>query len=97
MNEPKNRQNYGSPEHLVECHYRGAIVKIPDRVFFSALTKMQYENKKFIRYKDGAALYSMSERSFYKLAHDADAIYKYNKIVLVNIAKIDDYLEFFRE
>lgn len=53
--------------------------------------------KKFVRYDEGAQLYSMSQSTFEKLAKEAKAIYKYNKLVLVNTEKIDEYLELFHE
>ena len=53
--------------------------------------------KKFVRYGEGAQLYSMSQSTFEKLAKEAKAIYKYNKLVLVNTEKIDEYLELFHE
>lgn len=52
--------------------------------------------KKFVRYKEGADLYSMSQSKFEQLAKDAGAIYKLNKLVLVNREIFDDYLESFR-
>ena len=53
--------------------------------------------KKFVRYGEGAQLYSMSQSTFEKFAKEAKAIYKYNKLVLVNTEKIDEYLELFHE
>lgn len=53
--------------------------------------------KKFVRYGEGAQLYSMSQSTFEKLAKEAKAIYKYNKLVLVNTEKIDEYLELFHK
>ena len=53
--------------------------------------------KKFVRYGEGAQLYSMSQSTFEKLAKEAKAIYKFNKLVLVNTEKIDEYLELFHE
>ena len=52
--------------------------------------------KKFIRYKEGAELYSMSQKKFEQLAKDAKATYKVDKIVLVNTKILDEYLELFR-
>lgn len=54
------------------------------------------DRKKFIRYKEGAALYSMSQRKFEQLAKDAKATYKVDKVVLVNCDILDNYLESFR-
>lgn len=57
-----------------------------------------YENKqkKFVRYKEGAELYSMSQSKFEQLAKDAKAIYKVNKVVLVNCELLEKHLETFR-
>lgn len=52
--------------------------------------------KKFIRYKEGVELYSMGQSKFEQLAKDAGAIYKLNKLVLVNREVFDEYLESFR-
>ncbi len=51
--------------------------------------------KKFVRYKQGAELYSMCQSKFEQLAKDAGACYKINKLVLVNLELIDKYLESF--
>ncbi|WP_243081057.1 DUF6462 family protein [Eubacterium sp. AF34-35BH] len=59
--------------------------------------KKSENRKKFVRYGEGAQLYSMSQSTFEKLAKEAKAIYKYNKLVLVNTEKIDEYLELFHE
>lgn len=52
--------------------------------------------KKFVRYKEGAEMYSMSLRKFQDLAKDAGAIYKVGKMVLVNCEVFEKYLETFR-
>lgn len=52
--------------------------------------------KRFIRFKEGAELYSMSQPKFEQLARDAGATYKLNKLVLVNIDIFEEYLETFR-
>ena len=52
--------------------------------------------KKFVRYNEGAELYSMSLSKFQRMAKDAGAIYKINKLVLVNTEIFDEYLESFR-
>ena len=53
--------------------------------------------KKFVRYEEGAALYSMGVHSFQELAKDAGAVYHIKKIVLVNTQLVDEYLESFRD
>ena len=52
--------------------------------------------KNFIRYDEGAERYFMSKHSFMKLAQDARAVYKINRITLVNVKIFEEYLESFR-
>lgn len=53
--------------------------------------------KKFVRYDEGAAIYSMGKTTFRELARDASAVYHVKGIVLVNTEIIDQYLENFRD
>lgn len=52
--------------------------------------------QKFVRYKKGAEMYCISQKTFEEWAHNAGAVYKINKIVLVNLDILDEYLENFR-
>lgn len=61
------------------------------------IQEQQGRYKKFVRYPEGAEIYSMGLSSFTKLAKEAKAVYKRGNIVLVNINIIDEYLEMFRE
>lgn len=54
------------------------------------------KRKKFVRYKEGAELYSMCQSKFERMAKDARAIYKVDKVVLVNCDIFEEYLESFR-
>ena len=58
---------------------------------------LQYCRKKFVRYDEGAKIYSMGLHSFQNLAKDAGAVYKIKGVVLVNTQVVDEYLETFRE
>jgi len=58
--------------------------------------KKKDQQKDFVRYEEGAERYSMSKHSFMKLAHDARAVYKINRISLVNTKIFEEYLESFR-
>ena len=58
---------------------------------------LQYGRKKFVRYDEGAKIYSMGLHSFQNLARDAGAVYKIKGVVLVNTQVVDEYLETFRE
>ena len=54
------------------------------------------KDKRFVRYKDGAEMYSMSLSKFQQLAKDANACYKVHQLVLVNLDILDEYLETYR-
>ena len=49
--------------------------------------------KKWVRYDEGAALYSMGIHTFRTLAKEAKAVYHVNRIVLVNTEKLDEYMD----
>lgn len=62
------------------------------------LEKMVRERrKKYVRYEEGAKLYSMGLHTFQQLAKEAGAIYRVKRIVLINLDIFDEYLEAFRE
>lgn len=50
----------------------------------------------FVRYDEGAERYSMCKHSFMKLAQEAHAVYKINRLTLVNTRIFEEYLESFR-
>ncbi len=52
--------------------------------------------KKFVRYKEGAEIYSMCQSKFESLAKEAKATYKIDKLVLVNCDIFEEYLELYR-
>ena len=56
------------------------------------------ENSKerFVRYSEGAEMYHVSVSKFMQMAKDAKAIYKVDKLVLVNCDIFEEYLETFR-
>ena len=58
---------------MVECHYNGAIIFVPVKLFLSVTMRMKYEDSKYIRFKDGPRIYNLSENTFIKLAEDAKA------------------------
>lgn len=54
------------------------------------------KQKRLVRYKEGAELYSMGLNKFQSLAKDAGAILKIDRLVLVDLDVFDEYLETFR-
>ena len=59
-------------------------------------TPKKLEKKRLVRYKEGAAMYSMGMNKFQALAKDAGAILKIDRMVLVDLDTFDQYLETFR-
>lgn len=53
--------------------------------------------KKFIRYKEGAQVYSMCQSTFEKYAKMANAVHKVGKIALVNMEKFERFLDMYAE
>jgi hypothetical protein len=60
------------------------------------MDKEKYSIKKFVRYAEGAELYSMGIQSFMKIAKEAGAVYKIRGIALVKVEELDKYLESFQ-
>ena len=58
--------------------------------------KTKMDSKKFERYQEGAEKYSIGLTKFQQLAKEANALYKVDKIVLVNCEIFERYLETFR-
>lgn len=53
--------------------------------------------KKFVSLKEGAAIYSVGLHTFRELAEDAHAVYKVKRRVLVNLEKMDEFMEIFQD
>jgi hypothetical protein len=52
--------------------------------------------KVFVRYNEGAEMYSMSRNTFIRIATDAHVIYKVNRLVLVTTKIFEQYFDTFR-
>ncbi len=87
----------GFTDDLVRCEYKGTVSYVTPQLFSMMVLRTKYPEKKFIRYKEGADMYSMSEREFNKLAHNAGAVHKVNKMSLIKVKDVDTYLDYFRE
>ena len=55
------------------------------------------KKKKYVRYAEGAELYSMGLHSFQEIAKEAGAVRKVKRMVLVNTEKVDAFIESFAE
>ncbi len=61
------------------------------------LTKTRENAKRYVRYKEGAELYSIGLTKFQQLAKEAGAVIKVDKLVLVDCRRVEEFLESFRE
>lgn len=52
------------------------------------------KKKKYVRYEEGAVLYSMGKNSFRQVAQDAHAVVRLKRIALVNVEVLDEYSHF---
>ena len=78
---------------FVECHYNGKVFFITPKVLTRALLDLEIDEKKYMRYKTGAHIYDLSERTFNQMAHDADAVYKYYNCAIVKRDEVEAYSE----
>ncbi len=49
--------------------------------------------KEYVRYREGAELFSIGERTFMNLAKEANAVRKIKGICLVHVTTLWDYIE----
>lgn len=49
--------------------------------------------KKYVRYEEGAKLFSVGRNTFIEMAKDAKAVFKYKGVALVDIQKVNSFIE----
>lgn len=53
------------------------------------------DRKKYVRYDVACDMYGMKLTKLKEVARDAGAVYKLNRMVLISIDKMDEYIESF--
>lgn len=81
---------------MVKCEYHNEIFYVSKESLAKAVMDTKIPQVKYVRYKTGAEMYSMSERQFMDVAKDANAVIKLNRMVLVDTNAIDNYLSCFK-
>lgn len=66
--------------------YKRNSIEVPELEILLAGKK-----KKYVRYEEGAILYSLGINSFRQIAQDAHAIVRLKRIALVNVEVLDEY------
>lgn len=91
-------KNYAVADDRSESEKREVIRMPRARKEVENLEELVGSNeKKYVRYAEGAQLYSMGLHSFQNLAKDAGAVRKVKGVVLVNTEKVDAFIESFVE
>ncbi len=83
-------------ENMVECYYNGTIIYVPVKMFVRVTMEMGLDERKYIRYKDGPRIYSMSLSNFKRVVENADAVHRVGGTALINVKELDEYLGFCR-
>ena len=94
----KKRKNDGDKLILWTCREGSDLSAAVDWCLDKAETLeklVKSGQKKFVRYEEGKLLYSMGLHSFQEIAKEAGAVYHVKRMVLVNVEKVDRYLENF--
>ena len=86
---------YNEFSDKIKCIDGDKIFFIPKKLFARIVMQTKNPDRKYVRYKTGAEMYDMSERQFIDIAIQAKARCKINRMVLVELERIDRYLECF--
>ena len=81
-------------ENKVECRLEnGVIVSVPKNVFDQVVLKMQFPDREYVNYREGAVLYCMSERKFFDVARVVKARIQYGGKILVCVKDVNKFLQ----
>lgn len=53
------------------------------------------DNKKYVRYEEACEIYGMGLTKLKEVAREAGAVHKLKRMVLINMEKMDEYIESF--
>ena len=87
-------------DFFVECHHpNGTVIMVPNRIFTKVVMAQRYEEQfgiipKAISYKQGAVLYSVSEKFFREWAQQVNAVKHVKGRALVIVEKLDRALDY---
>ena len=81
---------------MVAVNDRASRVEMPMPDNSLGIYRQTPATGKFVRYQEGAEKYSLGLTKFQELAKEAKAVYKIDKVALVNCEIFERYLETFR-
>ena len=94
----RNKEAYGQElRDLIRCEDGSKVYFIPRPLFARMVMEQECLERRYVRFDTGAALYDVSLSQFKNLARDAKARHKINRMVLVDLDKVDAYLACFAE
>ena len=86
---------YWDGAKLVDCYLENGVkVQVPKPLFDQVVLKMQFPEREYVSYKEGAILYSLSERKFFDLSKDARARIQYGGRILISVKDVNEYLKY---
>ena len=91
----EKRLGVGEFNDAIKCIDGDNVYYVPRDIFARVVMGVKIQGKRFIRYKTGAEMYDMSERQFKTISSDAKAICKINRMVMVDVEKLEKYLAYF--
>lgn len=71
----------------------GVDEKTQEEVFRKLERLAKYDTKKYARYSDAVVMFSMSRTKLTEVARAAKAIRKIDRLVLINVQVLYDYIE----
>ena len=78
----------------IDCYMEnGVVVQVPKPLFEEVVLRMQFPEREYVSYREGALRYSLSQRKFFDLARDAKARVQYGGRILVSIKDVNEFLK----
>lgn len=84
-------------KNMIRCEDGEKVYYIPRPLFVRMVMEQECLERRFVRFDTGAVLYDVSLTQFKNIARDAKARHKINRMVLVDLFKVDAYLANFSE
>lgn len=84
--------NEGDLSGKIRCIDGGKTYYIPRQLFARIIMEQECLDRRCVRFDTGAELYDMSLSQFKNIAAAANARYKLNRMVLVDLDRVDKYL-----
>ena len=93
MEIPDKLLKPGDPDETVRCELGKVIVYIPREIFTAVVFRAENFDRRYVTFEEGAVMFALSRRRFHDLAEEADAVRHFGRRAMVNIEKVDRFLD----